>query len=497
MPHIPFEQNRASTVVTRRRRPGGLTGVAMAAIIASALAGCKPSSLVDVQSPSTSVDPALVKTATAAVQLRAGALLRMTAAYGGSGYQSVITMSGFITDELTDSYNLPGTGSGDDRNVLNLTFPKNANGYAYDQIHSARVKAAQARQALQLYASDAPGVPHAWQGELYALEGYTVLWLAEQYCSGIPLTSAPLIGDQVPTRGFTTQELYQHAIALFDSALVVGADSAQFVNLASVGKGRALLGLGQFAAADSAVQNVPTDFVYRIAATTSSTDDYAYFWLPIQVSYGYYRVADHEGTNGLVWSTDPRTGVVTDSDQAGAMLWPAKYNINDAGVPDPTTWRTDVPVRLADGLEARLIHAEAALAAGGSDWLTTLNTLRSTCVGTAACAPIPGITSASLPALSDPGAPETRLDLVMQERAMWLYLTGHREGDLRRMARVYHRDPQTLWPIGLISGPAFPPLFPSPTANAGQPYGSDVVYGPDPAEQLHNSLYGGCYDHAP
>jgi len=263
----------------------------------------------------------------------------MMGAFGGNGNgNDVVSMSGELTDELAGTVAFASNANGDDRNVLNQTFSKNTNGYGYDQIQSARVKNQQARQALVLYASDAPGAPRAWQGELMALEGYTILWFAELYCSGIPLTTAPLVGAQVPTRGFTTEELYARAIALFDSAMVAGADSAQYVNLARVGKARALLNQGQFLAADSVVQSVPTDFVYYLRSATSSDDGWAYFAFPVFVARGDYRVQDNEGGNGLVWSTDPRTGVTTVPDVAGDMLWPAKYNVDPStGALAPTT----------------------------------------------------------------------------------------------------------------------------------------------------------------
>jgi hypothetical protein len=422
----------------------------------------------------------------------------MVGALGSDGPYDVIGMTGMLTDELSGTPNFPSSNNGDDRNVVNPALSKNTSGYGYDLIQSARVKDQQARQALQLYASGIASVPRAWQGELYALEGYTVIWLAELYCSGIPLTSAPLVGAQIPTRGFTTEELYTHAIALFDSAVVFGADSAQFLNLALVGKARALLNEGQFAAADSAAQAVPTNFVYRLQSATSTNDGWAYFAFPVFAARGDFRVQDHEGGNGLVWSTDPRTVVTTVPNQTGTMLWPGKYNFDpSSGVAEITTQLYGVPIRLADGLEARLIQAEAALARGDGSWLTTLNMLRATCVGAAACAPIPGLTSSSLPALIDPGSPNARLDTLMKERAMWLYLTGHREGDLRRMARIYSRDPNTLWPTGIISGPAYPPLWSLPETGDGTPYGQDMVYAPDVNEHLRNSLYAGCYDTNP
>jgi len=447
--------------------------------------------LVDVQSPSTVVDPTLINTASAAAQLRNGTIVRMMGAM-----TPIIEMSGWITDELSDTYYTSGQ-TADDRIVLDLAHGKNPGAGGYDQIQGARVRAFQARQALQLYANNVPGVPNAWQGEMYALEGYTVVWFAELYCSGIPLTVVPLVGPQSPTQGFSTTELYARAIALFDSAMVAGADSAQYVNLARVGKARALLDLGQFSAADSVAQNVPTDFVYVIPSVTSADDGNGYFNFSNNFPNGSYRVQDREGGNGLVWSNDPRTGITTVPDMTSGMLWPAKYNRTDSGDPDPTTSRLGVSIRLADGLEARLIQAEVALSRGDASWLTTLNMLRSTCVGNAACAPISGLTTSSLPAMSDPGTPASRLDSLMSDRAKWLYLTGHREGDLRRLTRVYSRDRNTVWPTGVLSIPAFPNTFPVPGQENGMPYGPDTVYQPDQNEKLNNPLYGGCFDTNP
>lgn len=464
-----------------------LVATAVAAI-AVGVAACSPSALVDVQSPSGVVDPSQITNATAAAELRGTAIVDMMQAFGYDYFNSVIEASGFLTDELADSYTSSGRTS-NDRSTVNLN-----NGFGYGYVQMARVKALQAEQALSLYAHDgAPGVPRAWQGEMYALEGFTIIWLAELYCSGIPLTRAPLVGQQIPTRGLTTEEMLDSAMALFDSAVVAGADSVQYVNLAYVGKARALLDLGRFASADSVAQHVPTDFVYAIP-----TNSLRYFGFPTTNMGGNYsQVQDAEGMNGLIWSADPRAGVVKDTILTGPMLWPGKYNVTSAGVIDPTVAINTDSARLADGLEARLIQAEAALARGDANWLTILNTLRANCYGTAPCSPISTLQANALPPLSDPGIDSLRVDTLMKERAMWLYLTGHREGDLRRLVRYYHRDPNTLWPTGNISVPARPPNLLLPGAENGLPYGFEVVFGPGPNEQLNNPLYGGCYDTNP
>ena len=86
---------------------------------------------------------------------------------------------------------------------------------------------------------------------------------------------------------------------------------------------------------------------------------------------------------------------------------------------------TNVPV--ADGIEARLIEAEAALQAqdlGGMN--TILNDLR---------------TLQGLDPLAAPGSFDEGVDQLFSERAFWLFATGHRLGDLRRLIRQYQPGP--------------------------------------------------------
>ena len=64
--------------------------------------------------------------------------------------------------------------------------------------------------------------------------------------------------------------------------------------------------------------------------------------------------------------------------------------------------------------------------------------------------------------LADPGNFNARVDLLFRERAFWLYATGHRMGDMRRLLRNYQRTQASLWPVGAYK--------------AGQNYGDDVVF---------------------
>ena len=446
---------------------------------------CSPSDLVDsVPPPSSIVEPGQITTATGAVQLYNWALSRFDQTFGGGNgfcWDSFVTVTGLFTDELMRVQNAPTCTLVTDERIAAGSVIDNV---VYQRYHQPRVQTRQAREALQAYA---PTAPSAWQGQLYALEAYTIIWFAEVFCSGIPLSTVHLVGSPEPSAGLTTQELFERAIVLFDSAIALSGDSTRFLNLAKVGRGRALLGLGRFADAAAAVQGVPTDFAYG-ATFNATVGPNAVGGRPRN-----YQVVDAEGINGLVWSTDPRTGITTTPSLSGAMKIPAKYSRTTTGVLDATTAQNENPIPVANGVEARLIEAEAALGTGGSSWLSTLNSLRSTCIGTAPCAPVPGLTSASLPALVDPGTANARLDLLMRERAMWLFLTGHRQGDLRRLARIYHRDPNTLYPTGTYINAGFPPLIQAATTN-GTSYGADLVFTPDPAEAANNSLYTGCFN---
>lgn len=455
------------------------------AILLVATASCSNAGLVDVPPPSEIVDPGVIQSSAAALQFYNSAVSNFDQAFGGTEIfiaGNFVLATALLTDELLRVQFATGAlGSAiDERTGSGGTGHERA----YAAFHISRVMQSQAREALGLYAPNA----QALRGHTQSLQAYAILWLAELFCSGVPLSSASLDGRPNFTAGLSTEELLTTAIVLFDSAIVNSADSANWVNLARVGKGRALLGLGRLSDAAGAVQAVPTGFVHY--ARFGFAEGFMNYVgnLPQDI-----QVVDGEGTNGLTWSTDPRTAVTTTPELSGAMQVPGKYSFTSLGTLDATVAAPASPIRLADGLEARLIEAEADLAAGNSAWLTTLNTLRSTCVGTASCAPVPNLTATSLTALSDPGAAAGRLDLLFRERAMWLYLTGHRQGDLRRLARVYNRDPTTLWPTGVYSNAGFFPEIAGTTTHGTQ-YGPEVVFASPASEKKYNALYQGCFN---
>jgi hypothetical protein len=256
--------------------------------------------------------------------------------------------------------------------------------------------------------------------------------------------------DLTPVWGgpITTDSLLRRAVGSFDSALVYAADSARVLNYVRVGRARALLNLGRFVDAAAAVNGVPTAYVFNAELTAAVAAQGNSVWQ--NNSLRTSSVSNREGTNGLdfVAAGDPRVptqplGLGTDG-QTQTHLF-TRYNSLGS------------PIPVATGIEARLIEAEAALQANrndtsptGTGWLGLLNALRATAI-TPAMAP-----------LVDPGTFDARVDLLFRERAFWMFATGHRMGDLRRLLRQYARTEARTWPTGPYK--------------AGVNYGTDVVF---------------------
>jgi hypothetical protein len=289
--------------------------------------------------------------------------------------------------------------------------------------------------------------------------------LGEAFCSYVPISNDETAdpGDGPPR---TSAELFEESLPLFDEA---GND------LGRIGKGRALLNLGRWADAAAAVSGVATSFNHFLQHSENGANN-PFFSLQ---SNGRYSLSHREGGSqtGLPFrgvdgendaNADPRVPWVEDPaggfDPAFRLFIALKY-----------PYRTSNVV-LASGLEARLIEAEAALNTGG-DWLGMLNSLRAD-VATLMAAQIDDydqwVSNPTLAPLTDPGSEAARVDLLMQERAMWLWGTGHRVADLRRMVNYYNRSEAEVYPSG--------------TYHKGGSHGSDVVF-PVDFDEGNNKLF--------
>ena len=439
------------------------------AVLLALAAGCSPERLVaNAGLPPDVPDPGTTKTPAGAVAAYHGVIAQFNVAFAGTnGRQSVVPMAGMLADELrAPDFGAPaGVTSGaialDSRllpEVQNAGDPAaNLAEYAdpYGLLQAVRGQAHEARGLLLRFTPDST----ALLAHVDAVEGMADLLLADLFCSGIPLSTLDYNGDYTLAAGSSTTEVYQRALALFDSALALAGDSTRVRDLASVAKGRVLLALGDYAGAGRAVAGVPDGFSYTADYTLARNDTYSFSRTVLGT--WFYSVADGEGGNGLPYRTsgDPRTASSpSGKNQYGVQLYhPDKYTTTGTG-----------PVVVADWIEARLIEAEAALQAGdATTWLAKLNYLRANAI------------SPALPALTDPGTPDARVDLLFRERAYWLFLTAHRQGDLRRLVRVYGRDQSKVYPVGPYRG------------GAGS-YGNDVTFPIPVAERLYNPLFTGC-----
>lgn len=432
--------------------------------------GCSLDDLVGTdQLPPEVTPPDITKTPLGAMAAYHGALLEFRNAFGGVG--GFIETTGLMTDELED----PGVGSHVDMRLLPEGSTVGAS--IYSSLQKVRGQTAQAIGLLTDYVPDS----EALRGRMYALQAYTEIFLAELFCSGVPLSTLDYHGDFTYRPGSTTEEVYGHALALHDTASTLAGDSARFAHLARVGRARALLGLGRFAEAAEAVVEVPDDFRYTVSYTAANpTEEQGQHFATVLTSPtgGSGRlwsrsVGNREGMNGLdfVSSGDPRTQTTAtwgNHARGTPIHHPSKYPTDGSG-----------EIVLASGIEARLIEAEAALQDGdAATWLEKLNHLRRT-----AWITIEPATPGPLPDLADPGTEEERVDLLFRERAFWLFLTGQRQGDLRRLVRQYGRLPDQIYPTGFYYGD--PPRKPS------IPYGSDVDL-PVPPDEKVNPYYTGC-----
>jgi len=173
------------------------------------------------------------------------------------------------------------------------------------------------------------------------------------------------------------------------------------------------------------VAAVPTSFTY---GTDPSQQANEFNTMNQSGTSIYYGVGERKGINGMpfVSANDPRVPTV--------YLQGRANNPNDSLFDQQKYLSPNTPVIVASGIEARLIEAEAALhQPNPGQMVSILNTLRAT-VG--------------LSDLAVPPTVDAQVDLLYRERAFWLFLTGRRLGDMRRLIKNYGRAANTVFPTG-------------------------------------------------
>lgn len=444
---------------------------------AALVAGCSSvtDSLLEVEDPDL-INPENTNSSAGAIAVANGTLGRLNDVTVAQ--ESTWLFGGLLADEWGTSSTFIQNDEADWRKVQTNNGSINTQSRRLYRVRTA------ANQAIALLKEFEP-TRTALRGEMYFARGFAELQLASDFCNGIPLSDASgteiVYGEPLPV-----SKVFEAAIASFDSALsiVTGTDAASIRvrRAARVGKARAQLGNNLFAEAAATIavttaDSVPTSFSYQ--TTLSLTTANNIIW-DQGFSAKRYSVADSlEGNsrNLLVKNAipffsakDPRLPV-TDTKTVG----------QDGGTFVRTTTLYDrlTPADVVNGIDARLIQAEAALRGGNTtQWLAILNGLRTgpsrvAQVGTVV------IPATALAALTDPGTDTARVSLTFREKAFWTFSRGQRLGDLRRLVRQFQRAPDNVFPTG-----------PHYKTSA---YGSDVNF-PIHTDEENNPKFTGCLD---
>lgn len=463
--------------ISQFRRLG--TGTATAAAMFM-LAACNSDKILKVTDPDI-INPGAVSGPDAAEALRVGAFGRLSQETSGAGANnsndSPILLGGLLADEWrsADTFN-----ERDETDKRSIQLTNAVNSDSYRTVGRARLAAHQALVSLKQYSADQTGK----MAQMYFILGFSENLAGETYCNGVVFSDASS-GTLNYGSPVSDSAAFNLAIVHFDSALALatGKDSlsAQARYAAQVGKGRALINLKRFPEAAAAVAGVPTTFRFFITHSQATISNQ--IW-SLNINGKRYTVGDNDGGNGLpfVSAKDPR--LPTCSSTVNAATCKALGVTKSVGFDSQTPlvaqliWTApESPVAIVTGIEARLIEAEAALQAGNTTtWLATLNTLRGSSVTSAGTGGVSG-----LGPLADPGTQTGREDLMFRERAFWMFGTGHRLGDLRRLIRQYQRSPEKVFPTGTYN------------PGKGGNFGTDVNI-PVPQSETNNSNFTSCTD---
>jgi hypothetical protein len=474
-------------------KSGRAVMLTLALTAAAGLAACDTikTNLLEAVNPSI-INPDNVQSAAGATAVRNGALSRLRSAtadgesswlFGGLLVDEWATSSTFVQNDETDQRTIQ-LNNGTVNSTLRLLY---------------RVRTA-ANQAIDLLKQYKP-TPASDIAEMYFARGFAELQLASDFCNGIPLSDGASdvasFGKPLPVK-----DVFNVAIASFDSAMNIASatDAATVVinRAARIGKARALLGvsLSNAPAAAALVTGIPTNFRYDVTASLTGGNNT--LW-DQPTSQNRYTVSDSIQGNGrsilvknalpFFSARDPRV--------------PAHYKIASNGkdtvksqdggtfvIQVDSLWGQTSAVALTSGLDARLIEAEAALQAGNAaGMLTILNALRAapqqlTAPSPTATGTHPGWTTPVMPALTDPGTADARVNLLFREKAFWTFGHGERLGDLRRLIRDYGRAAD-----GSNTGG-----YPIGTHYKGGVFGVDLNLPVTTDEQIGNPNFTACLD---
>jgi hypothetical protein len=450
-----------------------MTGLALVAIAATA---CNLDKTLNVEDPDVAT-PGSVASAVGLAVVYAGARSEFENAYSGQP-DNAQTLPGLLADELHDIDTFPTRIEVDQRSVKvdNSTVQT-----WYRNLHRSRAAIRRGTEAFAQFAAT-----DRRRAELHALHGIQYVIFGEDFCNGVAYSVFSDDGANVFGGPQTTAQTFDLAIAQFDSAIAFAPAASDELYLARVGKARALANKNDLAGAAAAIAGVPVTFQYFVYHSENSTRENNGTFTNVGPLSKRFAVTTNEGTNGLPFRAEGWNDITKVGDVR--VRW-QQTGIGQDGV-SPAFYQLKYPTRssntvVADGIEAQLLLAENQLKTGG-DWLGTLNALRAnttllrrapyTYTGTA--------DPNALTPLTDPGSANARVDLLFKERAYWMYLTGHRLGDLRRLVKFYSRSAESVFPTGTYE------------FAAGGTRGTDVNF-PVTIDEQNNASAQRCTDRNP
>jgi hypothetical protein len=315
--------------------------------------------------------------------------------------------------------------------------------------------------------------------QMWFTMGFAELQLAEYFCNGIPLGKT-VGGQAVYSQPYTNAEVFQIAIAHFDSALAFVSAATDTATLTvsygiRIAKARALIQLGKYGEGATLVAPVPTSWRWWFTYATTSGDNGLWNY---NNSVKRFTVGDSFDIGGLIQNAlpfasakDPRVPVQGTSVNSSLgvgfdnatpfviqLVWPARSD----------------PIPFLSGVDARLIEAEGRLQADDiPGMMSILNALRRSPQALGA------ITSPILPDLPTPTSKDAAINLYFREKAFWQFSRGYRLADLRRLVRQYGRTQDRVFPNGQFF--------------KGQTYQTDVNF-PVTTGELTNPAFKGCID---
>ena len=435
--------------------------------VALAMVGCS-SKILGVDTPDV-LSASALGGSLGATTVRNGALQDFTVAFSGT-QDGFVVSTGNMGDEIQTSDTFADRYFTDGRRQTE-TLGGALDGM-YNSLHLARSDLTAAIKAWTAAKLNPNAAVKDSLSELYTMRGVSENLFAEAYCSGVPFSTVAADGSFSYGAPQTTAQMLTTATASIDSALAL-ATGTTYRYFAQVNKGRALLNAGQFAAAAAAVAGVPTSYKYTLYHSVATGRQNNGIFNATFQGGSRYTIGTKEGTNGLDYLTTPADPRVP---------WTPSTRTGFDGTSRNLPVEQKYPAQgssfvLSDGIEARLIEAEARLQgatqADRDATFAVLNTLRATGLAT----PI-----AALP--TSPATQDAAVDMLFKERAFWLWLTGHRFGDMRRLLRQYGRSQANVFPVGTLA------LRPSDT------YGTDVTF-VVPFAERNNPLFTGCINRLP